>query len=188
MKRIFGILLLMMTGASYADTETINWYVDGETYTTTTCQSGGDITLQTAPVKRGHTFTGWAVALYDFSTLDPDVAATNHTYNASAMTWAATFPYGIVSGTALCSITSGSYAVAGTPDESTSGGQYCWCKATAYTPNGSNITYENTSSSAWVFRYDFGSASECASGCAFRCGHDVRSYAGFRRAVFGETQ
>lgn len=43
-----------------AATEIINWYVDGNTYATTTCQTGGDITLPPAPTKYGYTFQGWA--------------------------------------------------------------------------------------------------------------------------------
>lgn len=47
------------THNAYANTETINWYVDGETYDTTTCQSGDDIELPTTPTKLGYTFVGW---------------------------------------------------------------------------------------------------------------------------------
>ena len=189
MKKILLFLsAVFMCTFAIAATETINWYVDGTVYDTTTCQTGGDITLQTAPAKRGHTFTGWAVALYEFSTLDPSVAGTNYTDNASNKTWATTFPYGLVSGKSLCSVTQGTFAVTGTPDESTGGGQYCWCKATGYTPVGQNIVYENSSSSSWVFDYDRGSASDCASNCAHGCGRRVQDYSAFRRAVFGITQ
>ena len=175
----------MFVCASYADTETINWYVDGSVYNTSTCQSGGDVNLPTQPTKRGHTFAGWVVALYDFSTFDPATAGTSYTRNESARTWSTTFPYGIVNGVSLCSVTPGSWATAGTPDESTSGGQYCWCKATGYTPVNSNIVYEPTSSLAWVFSTDRGSASSCASGCAAYCGNYVLANSGFRRTVFG---
>lgn len=48
------------THNAYANTETINWYVDGETYDTTTCQSGDDIELPTTPTKKGYTFLGWS--------------------------------------------------------------------------------------------------------------------------------
>lgn len=188
MKKILAVLSLIFSTVSYADTETIKWYVDGSVYNTTTCQSGGNVTLPTQPSKPGYTFLGWIVALHDFSTLDSDVEGTNHTHNASAYTWATTFPYGIVSGIALCSITGGSYPVAGTPDESTGSGQYCWCKATAYTPSSSNIAYENTSSSAWVFLDTYSWVSDCARNCAGYCGNNVRYYAAFRRAMFGVTQ
>ena len=184
-KRIAAILGVMCICAAYADTETIKWYVDGNVYNTTTCQSGGDVNMPTPPSKTGYTFAGWVVALYDFSTLDPDVAGTNNTYNTTAMTWTTAFPYGVVSGKALCSVTGGAFAQTGNPDTGTEGGQYCWCKATGYISEGSNIVYENVSSSPWVFRYDPGSASDCASNCASSCGISVWYRSDFRRAVFG---
>ena len=60
-KRIlFGIFIAFFASVSHAQTETINWYnEDGTLYTTTTCESGGDIVLPTAPTKFGYTFTGW---------------------------------------------------------------------------------------------------------------------------------
>ena len=59
MKR-FLILLTMLFGCTaFAQTETINWYMDGNTYATTTCESGDDILLPAAPIKRGYTFKGW---------------------------------------------------------------------------------------------------------------------------------
>lgn len=51
---------MLFCGVAFAATETINWYVDGNTYTTTTCQTGGDIILPTTPYKYGYTFQGWA--------------------------------------------------------------------------------------------------------------------------------
>jgi len=189
MKKLLMVLSLMFITESYADTETINWYVDGDTYTTTTCQTGGDITLQTPPAKRGYTFTGWQVALYDFSTLDADVKASSYTRDESTKTWTTTFSYGVVSGQALCSQTIGTYAKTGTPDESGDGEtQYCWCKATGYKPAGDDKVYENTSFSAWVFRYNGSSASGCALDCARNCGAGVQALADLRRALFGITQ
>jgi len=185
MKKFHIFLLMMLACNAYAATETINWYVDGSVYDTTTCQSGGNVNLPTQPTKRGHTFAGWVVALYDMSTLDYTTDGTNYTYNASAYTWATIFDYGLVSGTALCSVTPGSWATAGTPDESTSGGQHCWCKATGYTPSGSNVVYEPTSNLAWVFLYTYGTASDCADNCANDCGYNVRSYSVFRSGLFG---
>ena len=44
----------------HAQTETLNWYMDGNVYTTTQCESGNDILLPTTPTKRGYTFKGWA--------------------------------------------------------------------------------------------------------------------------------
>ena len=106
--------------------------------------------------------------------LDPTVAGTNYTYSAANQTWTTNFPYGDISGVALCSTTSGSYATVGTPNES-GGGQYCWCKAT------------HPVLSRWVFYDGHGSSDVCASNCAYRCGSFVRYYAAFRSAVFGSV-
>ena len=38
---------------------TINWYIDDSLYTTTTCESGDDITPPTAPARHGYVFKGW---------------------------------------------------------------------------------------------------------------------------------
>ena len=47
--------------ASFATTETINWYVGGNVYDTTTCNTGGDVVLPNAPTApRGYHFAGWA--------------------------------------------------------------------------------------------------------------------------------
>ena len=54
-------MAIFFCGVVNADTETINWYIDDDTtYATTTCQTGGDITLPNTPTKRGYTFQGWA--------------------------------------------------------------------------------------------------------------------------------
>ena len=59
-KFVIGLVCIFICALAKAATETINWYVDGNTYATTTCQTGGDITLPTAPTKYGYTFHGWA--------------------------------------------------------------------------------------------------------------------------------
>ena len=59
-KILICLLCMFICVLGKAATETINWYVDGNTYATTTCQTGGDITLPTAPTKYGYTFQGWA--------------------------------------------------------------------------------------------------------------------------------
>ena len=60
MKRI-GIIFgaILCANVAHAQTETITWDVDGVT-TTTTCESGGNITLPTAPTKPGYMFVGWS--------------------------------------------------------------------------------------------------------------------------------
>ena len=59
MKRFLILLSLLFCTIAYAQTETINWYVDGNVYQTTMCESGDNITPPTAPNKRGYTFQGW---------------------------------------------------------------------------------------------------------------------------------
>ena len=57
---LFAIFLAINGVSGHADTETLQWYVDNDLYATTTCESGGDITLPTPPTKYGYTFQGWA--------------------------------------------------------------------------------------------------------------------------------
>lgn len=58
-KRFIVFLLLVFCSVAHAETETINWYMGDNIYATTTCESGGDITLPTTPTKYGYTFQGW---------------------------------------------------------------------------------------------------------------------------------
>ena len=59
MKRIFVLFGILISAVCYADTETINWYVDDTVYATNTCTTGGDINVPTPPTKHGYDFTGW---------------------------------------------------------------------------------------------------------------------------------
>ena len=59
-KIIFLLTAIFICITAHAKTETINWYMDGTLYDTTTCQTGGDITLPQTPTKYGYTFQGWA--------------------------------------------------------------------------------------------------------------------------------
>ena len=61
MKRIaLYLYAICITTYAFAQTETINWYVDGQTYSTSTCETGADINLPpTPPEKIGYTFVGW---------------------------------------------------------------------------------------------------------------------------------
>lgn len=57
-------LLLFFCGVFICTTaiaHTINWYVGGNLYHTTTCESGEDVTPPTAPEKYGYTFMGWSL-------------------------------------------------------------------------------------------------------------------------------
>jgi hypothetical protein len=60
MKRILLFLsALFITTTAIA--HTINWYVNGNIFHTTTCESGENVTPPTAPEKYGYTFKGWDV-------------------------------------------------------------------------------------------------------------------------------
>ncbi|MDW2995919.1 MAG: InlB B-repeat-containing protein [Alphaproteobacteria bacterium] len=58
MKRLLLFLSLCFI-CTAAIAHTINWYVDGSVYHTTTCESGENVTPPTAPEKYGYTFRGW---------------------------------------------------------------------------------------------------------------------------------
>jgi len=60
-KLLFLIFGLMFTQIGMADTVNIDWLVDGQTYTQTTCNVGDSITPPTPPAKYGYTFREWRV-------------------------------------------------------------------------------------------------------------------------------
>jgi hypothetical protein len=112
--------------------------------------------------------------------LDPSIEGTGYTMNEAAKTWTVTFPNYTVSGIATCNSTGGTYARAYPQynfddNHASSTGTYCWCKMTSPVR------------SAWVYRYERGSASFCASYCAYICGDDVRGSSSFRGGVFGSA-
>ena len=109
--------------------------------------------------------------------LDPDINGTNYTYDASAGTWTTNFDYGDVSGISTCNSTSGSWGVAYPQYNFEQGttGVYCWCKML------------RPARSAWVYLYEYGSASDCDAYCADVCAYRVRYDADFRRGVFGSA-
>ena len=59
MKKLLVGLFVMFVCGAHGQTETINWYVDNDSYAQTTCETGGDVVLPTAPTKYGYTFQGW---------------------------------------------------------------------------------------------------------------------------------
>lgn len=60
MKKLLVVLLLMFANVSFAETINVNWKVDNTTYTTSTCEAGGNLIIpQTPPTKYGYTFVGW---------------------------------------------------------------------------------------------------------------------------------
>ena len=106
--------------------------------------------------------------------------ATNAPYGQ----WKAYFSYGMVRGDSLCSVTSGTQYVAGTPNESN--GLYCWCRATGYQPTNSDIIYSQQSSPKWIFHKNFaGTGASCVQYCASDCGRDVRIITALRCSLFG---
>ena len=59
-KTVFSLsIICCFWGAAIAQTETITWTVDGQTYATTSCESGDDVVLPNPPTKNGFTFAGW---------------------------------------------------------------------------------------------------------------------------------
>ena len=159
MKKALISLLAIYSINCYADTETINWYVDGTLYDTTTCESGEYINLPNEPVKDGYTFLGWGDIL---STLDVningngwfgrggfdggrvvyacnglDCSDPNMLSDLETYEYKTEFSYGTIYGKSLCSQTSGTLYEFGTPEEN-NGGIYCWCKITKFVPTGGN--------------------------------------------------
>ncbi len=66
MKRFLLFVFAAFVGfVVHAKTETIQWYVDGNVYTTTTCTYGEKITLPPAPTRSGYIFSGWRLRTND---------------------------------------------------------------------------------------------------------------------------
>lgn len=92
--------------------------------------------------------------------------------------WSATFSYGEVKGTGLCSTTSGEEYKPGVPSNTI--GENCWCQITSG-PKGT---------SSWVFNYDFGSEEpesdepNCNTDCVSYCVDDFANYEELRIALF----
>ena len=107
--------------------------------------------------------------------LDPYINGTNYTSNAAAMTWTTIFPYGNVSGVAVCNDIVGTYGVSSNSEQYETGGAKCWCKMT------------HPAVSRWVFLYSLSSASACAGNCANYCGAHFRDSSVFRSGVFGSV-
>jgi len=57
MKKI--LILCVALFATTAIAHTIDWYVDGQVYQTTSCESGDSVTPPTPPAKYGYTFQEW---------------------------------------------------------------------------------------------------------------------------------
>ena len=60
MKKILILLFIIFTGATYAETISINWLNGNSVYATSTCTVGDDLILPAAPTPEyGYHFTGW---------------------------------------------------------------------------------------------------------------------------------
>ena len=69
MKRFVFLIIVLCTGVislAFADTITVDWLVDSSIYSTSTCTVGNNLTLPSAPTKRGHHFVGWKTFPYVF--------------------------------------------------------------------------------------------------------------------------
>ncbi len=80
--------------------------------------------------------------------------------------WGASFVYGDVLGTSLCSATGGTNYSTAFPDTNTSG-KSCWCRATGYTPV--NDVSHTISESPWVLNTSFADTASCEASCASSC-------------------
>ena len=108
--------------------------------------------------------------------LDPYINGKNYTHNAAAMTWTTIFPYGNVSGVAVCNDTGGTYGVSSNNEQYETGGVKCWCKMT------------HPAVSRWVFHTSYSSAFECTSRCSLDCSARVCYDSVFRSGVFGSVE
>ena len=188
------------------NTINLRWYNDNIQITPTntvanTCTYDGSLTIPSnEPTRTGYTFAGWEVVPeYDFSTLPistapiqgygkkssecyipwDDVPCDDDFADLNNNEWKHVYSWGTIYGMVLCSTTESEWGQPGTPDES-GNGRYCWCKATGYKPNNSNVLYKPLNSMPWVFSQDYGSYSRC-SRCPFSCG----ATRGFFRQILG---
>ena len=103
--------------------------------------------------------------------------------------WKTPFSYGTVYGESMCSTTSGTYATPGTPVNTFE--RYCWCRATGFKPDGSDIVHISTSNLPWVFLFEYGidtSIAGCRVTCPYRCAVEIQNArSSFRRVVYGQS-
>ena len=185
MKRFVLIMLSIFTCAiATAATETTEWWVDGEVYATTSCETGGDIsTPPQNPTKKGYTFQGWETAVYDMSTLDATINGTDFTFNSNTHKWRIKFSYGYVYGESLCSSISGDQWYPGLQElDTSSSGGHCWCRVTEFFPTGSAKVYE-VSSPHWVYLRNDGSG--CNGYCTDHCSDYPRNRQSLRESLYG---
>ncbi len=153
---------------------------------------GGDIrTPRKAVHKPGKIFTGWTFIVNPLAVLMENVntngSASTPTSGDGSTSWSATFNYGTITGTSLCSSTAETtLGETGAPDESGTGDtKYCWCRMDNFTPtNGATISAQ----SPWVFVYSRSSADVCAGDCAYYCGFNAQNLSALRGGLYGSIQ
>lgn len=170
---LFGMFLFIPV---FGETETTQWYIDGELYATTTCESGGDITMPTLPERFGYNFDGWMPAIYDISTLDASINGS--TVSSGGTKWNVTFSYGTLYGEILCS-NKADYDV-DQPGTQRSGNNV-WCRITHFQPTGSDIIYEPVPSK-WVY---YGTSSYCSyNNIGEMCASPIKTNTTYRQKLF----
>ena len=191
----------------------IKWY-NGDTQLSapSTCTYGGDLILpSTQPTKTGYTFKGWE--LHNTSSLtcgmeqlDTNIQGTDVAYKTITRnknnskygittnnTWATEFNYGVVYGSAMCSVTL--YITPKIYTPSTNSGRGCWCRAIGFTATDTDYSSGpkcilSPLSNLWVavdiFPTDEECVEQCAANCSirFRVGHTEINTDTFRPAVF----
>ena len=91
--------------------------------------------------------------------------------------WRVFFPYGTVRGESICSTSS-----SGTTPASTDG-QYCWCRANGYKPNGGELFV--TKGSPWKrLTNSYSNYDDCFNDCSVQCALAVKSDSGARAQMF----
>ena len=97
-------------------------------------------------------------------------------------TWGVTLAnnFGSVRGESRCSDTDNgnSNMHIGNPGNATTG-KYCWCKATNYRAYNDTL-WQNVLVVPWVFYGDYGSPTNCATGCGEACAYGGRQKPNFR--------
>ena len=106
-------------------------------------------------------------------------ASTSWCYDLYKGEWKVQFDYGLVRGTTTCDTDGGVEKRLGTP--AGKNGQYCWCRAIQYTPNGGSA--KNLSLS-WMYNYGQTSHEACEHSCAHRCASDIRTNSAIRNKMF----
>ena len=168
------------------------------------CSFASQVCSLNGSAVNGLTFSG-----YGYKN-DSSVAYSVQEYNAGKYglttdnSWAAEFTNGaVLKGIASCNstkpneipmeyyISCNSDAISpGNTFNSTSTGEYCWCKMTSYTPNNGSAC--NVADSSWVYYSALIPEANCGHTCAYNCTlmwDSSQEYRlNFRRAVFGVSQ